>query len=104
MLRNYYSVAKKWFGLGGELRVGHGESGTANPCGEQVLLHVLLVLNSVAPVRPFSVIYLHTGAEEPPELGALLKDAYELVELKHRHNLHRLYLLHPGWWTRVRHH
>uniref|UniRef100_A0A6B0VDR9 Putative hismacro and sec14 domain-containing-containing protein n=1 Tax=Ixodes ricinus TaxID=34613 RepID=A0A6B0VDR9_IXORI len=68
---------------------------------EKVLLQLLLALDSVAPVQPFSVVYLHTLAEEPPELGQVLRDAFELLEPKHRQNLHTLYLVHPGFWTRV---
>ncbi|XP_029845832.3 ganglioside-induced differentiation-associated protein 2 [Ixodes scapularis] len=68
---------------------------------EKVLLQLLLALDSVAPVQPFSVVYLHTLAEEPPQLGEVLRDAFELLEPKHRQNLHTLYLVHPGFWTRV---
>ncbi|CAN7989312.1 unnamed protein product, partial [Ixodes hexagonus] len=68
---------------------------------EQVLLQLLLALDSVAPVRAFSVVYLHTQAEEPPELGQVLREAFELLEPKHRQNLHTLYLVHPSFWTRV---
>lgn len=68
---------------------------------EQVLLQLLLALDSVAPFQPFSVVYLHTQAEEPPELGQVLRDAFELLEPKHRQNLHTLYLVHPSFWTRV---
>lgn len=66
---------------------------------EQVLLQVLLSLDSVS--QPFVAVYLHTGAQEPPELEALLRDAYDLLGSKHRQLLHCLYLVHPGWWTRV---
>uniref|UniRef100_A0A023GKY6 Putative macro domain protein n=1 Tax=Amblyomma triste TaxID=251400 RepID=A0A023GKY6_AMBTT len=66
---------------------------------EQVLLQILLSLDSVS--QPFVAVYLHTVAQEPPELEALLKDVLELLDPKHRQNLYCLYLVHPGWWTRV---
>ncbi|KAL1419219.1 hypothetical protein MTO96_005314 [Rhipicephalus appendiculatus] len=66
---------------------------------EQVLLQILLTLDTVT--QAFVAVYLHTVAQEPPELEALLKDALELLGPKHRQNLHCLYLVHPGWWTRV---
>lgn len=66
---------------------------------EQVLLQILLSLDSVS--QPFVAVYLHTVAQEPPELEALLKDVLELLGPKHRQNLYCLYLVHPGWWTRV---
>ncbi|XP_065288372.2 protein GDAP2 homolog isoform X1 [Dermacentor albipictus] len=66
---------------------------------EHVLLQILFTLDTVA--QPFVVVYLHTVAQEPAELEALLKDALELLGPKHRQNLHCLYLVHPGWWTRV---
>uniref|UniRef100_A0A6M2CL89 Putative hismacro and sec14 domain-containing ovary overexpressed n=1 Tax=Rhipicephalus microplus TaxID=6941 RepID=A0A6M2CL89_RHIMP len=66
---------------------------------EQVLLQILLTLDTVT--QAFVAVYLHTVAQEPPELEALLKDVLELLGSKHRQNLHCLYLVHPGWWTRV---
>uniref|UniRef100_A0A1E1XDL0 Putative hismacro and sec14 domain-containing-containing protein n=1 Tax=Amblyomma aureolatum TaxID=187763 RepID=A0A1E1XDL0_9ACAR len=66
---------------------------------EQVLLQILLSLDSVS--QPFVAVYLHTVAQEPPELEVLLKDVLELLGPKHRQNLYCLYLVHPGWWTRV---
>lgn len=66
---------------------------------EHVLLQILHTLDTVT--QAFVAVYLHTMAQEPPELEALLKDVLELLGPKHRQNLHCLYLVHPGWWTRV---